>query len=204
MIGELKEGYMGGSIARVLVTLSFCGTLLAAGGAVTDAEVYSWLSVWQRREGLEQWKIRLRIVHRSELPRGTIGHVSWSAGAYGGPGAAEIRVLYPSEMASLYRLPPRRWTEHAVVHELMHLVLAPLVEWIPPGAERSRVDDVVETLTKILVERRVPGGVSEAEFIDAQVSRAWWNGTPEVKKQVVLRLVRAMNAASEDNAIGVF
>ena len=177
---------------------------MLAAGDVTEADIYSWVALWQKRAGLEQWKIRLRMVHQSELPRGAAAHITWSDGPYGSPGTAEVQILYPAEMASIHHLSPRRWTEHAVVHELMHLVLAPLIEWVPPGADKSHVEDVTDALATMLLERGVPGGASEAGFINAQVSRVSWNKSPGVKKRVMLQIVRAMNAAIEDDVMVIF
>jgi hypothetical protein len=199
-------------IVTTVIAVNFCGSVFAA-SVVSEADVTSWLALWQRRTGLEQWTIKLRIVHQNELPRGAAACVYQRVSGPDidmrtlrriiSPGTAEIRVLYPAEMASIYHLSPRPWAEHAVIHELMHLVLAPMVKWVPPdvGGKRAGdlVDDVIEKLTTMLQQRRVPGGVSETRYINAQIDRVLWE--PELKGAVMLQIVRAMNAAREDDAI---
>lgn len=104
-----------------LACLALVGATFAQGQVVTQADLENWLSVWQKRQGLEQWKIDLRIVRQSELESGEDGDVEW----WGTPGTATIRVLCAADMESIDGLSPasvRRETELVIVHELMHLV----------------------------------------------------------------------------------
>jgi hypothetical protein len=83
------------------------------------------LKVWQKREGLQDWKINLRVVRKSELPGYIDGDVNW----WQKPGTATIRVLCAADLARTEGMSPsevRHETELIIVHELMHLTLYPL------------------------------------------------------------------------------
>ncbi len=165
-------------------------------------EYQQLLSIWQKREGLEDWKITLRVVRQSELPRGSDGDIDWSQQ----PGAAVIRILCASDMASIYGWWPselHRENELVIVHELMHLLLRPLGDRNWSRGEEARYEAVTEALAKMLLNRRVPGGVPEAQYINREINYGPWKPAPEAKKQVMLQLIRAIHATAEDDALAL-
>jgi hypothetical protein len=184
-------------LASVFITLNLCRSLFAASN-VTLADIKSWVALWQKREGLEQWKISVQIVRQSKLPPDVDGDVFWE----GNPATAKIRVLCAADMERIYGWSPaeaRRESELIVVHELMHLVLAPLDGgWNLSSTEEERLESVTEALAQMLLQRRVPGGVSEVQFINHQINGGPWKPAPEAKGQVILQLVGAMHTVSDD------
>ncbi len=86
------------------------------------------LAVWRQRLNLEDWKISVAMIPRSELKPKTLGHIKWDKAKK----SAVIWILDPSD----YRVPFREMfndMEFTIVHELVHLELASL-----PRSEASR------------------------------------------------------------------
>jgi hypothetical protein len=88
---------------------------------VSEAQVASWVKVWQRRLGLHEWKIEAKVVRLPQLPKGTIANIHWSLPRK----TATIKVLDSSD-SNLSRADFIRDTELSVVHELVHLSMAKL------------------------------------------------------------------------------
>jgi hypothetical protein len=195
------------------MALNFCGPLFAAplfaASAVSEADINAWLSLWQKREGLEQRDIRLRIVHQSEMPRNIIGDVEW----WETPGEAHIRVVCADDLETVYGDTPavvRYEVERTVIHELMHLVLAGLYDdgtgrgstWLSRNpAYEARMEAITDNLAVMLLRRRVPGGVPVARYIARQISSGPWKPARDVRERIMLQIVRAMNASNEDDVL---
>lgn len=80
------------------------------------------LQYWQKRLNLEDWNISVLVVPSSDLKPRTLGNIHWDTDKK----TAVLRVLDPSE----YQLPFRETLddiEFTVVHELIHLELAPVL-----------------------------------------------------------------------------
>ena len=78
------------------------------------------LWVWQKRLGLQDWRISVAVVPASELKPKTLGNIHWDLGKK----TAMIHVLDPGD----YHMPMKdmlKDMEFTVVHELIHLDLAP-------------------------------------------------------------------------------
>lgn len=89
---------------------------------VISAEmVREWVTRWQRRLGMEDWKIETRVVRLVQLPKGTIANIHWSLPRK----TATIKVLDPID-STLRDSEIVRDTELSVVHELVHLSMAKL------------------------------------------------------------------------------
>jgi hypothetical protein len=201
---------MKGAIKQAcLVCLALLGAAQASGQVVGCGwvELAHWLSVWQEREGLEGWDIDLRIVRQSEMRPNIIGDVDW----WIPPGKAHIRVVCAEDLKSVYGETPsqvRSEMERVVIHELMHLVLSSLYDdgsgrasaWLTSNPnDDARVEAITEALAVMLLSRRVPRGYSEAQFIRHEIDSGPWRPAADVRARVMLQLVRAMNAATEDD-----
>jgi hypothetical protein len=88
---------------------------------LTQEMVEQWVTRWQRRLGLHEWKIESKIVRLAQLPRGTVANIHWSLPRK----TATIKVL-DSIDSTLPRDEIVRDTELSVVHELEHLSMAKL------------------------------------------------------------------------------
>lgn len=83
--------------------------------------VDGWIRVWQKRLGLEDWKVEVRIVRVSELPENAVANIHWSI-----PNKkATVKVLAAAD-STLLPGEIVEDTELSVVHELIHLSLAKL------------------------------------------------------------------------------
>jgi hypothetical protein len=112
---------------------------------VTTEQVHDWLHLWQKRLGLEEWKIDVKIVRVWELEQGTLGHIDWSIPHK----SATIKVLNPAD----YELPKDKIPadiELSVVHELVHLHLSVLpLNKSSRGAEEQVVSMIADALVNL-------------------------------------------------------
>jgi len=80
------------------------------------------LWIWQKRLGLQDWNIAVVVARASELKPRTLGNIHWELDKK----TAIIRVLDPAD----YKLPFKEMLqdlEFTVVHELVHLDIAPVL-----------------------------------------------------------------------------
>jgi hypothetical protein len=107
------------------------------------------LWVWQKRLNLQDWNISVSIVPASELKAKTLGNVHWELDKK----TASIRILDPAD----YRLPFKEMLqdmEFTVVHELIHLELAPILSDLHRSDANRRdeehaVNHVADALLKL-------------------------------------------------------
>lgn len=93
------------------------------------------LAVWKKRLKLDDWDITVQMARASELKPRTLGNIHWDSDRK----SAAIRVLDPAD----YRMTQEdmlKDMEFTVVHELIHLKLAPLLSTVP-RSEASRRDE---------------------------------------------------------------
>jgi hypothetical protein len=104
-----------------------------------------WL--WQRRLNLQEWNISVVVSRASELKPKTLGNIRWDRDKK----TAVIRVLDPAD----YGLPLAamlRDIEFTVVHELIHLEMAPvLADLQRTGANRMEEEHAVNHLADALL-----------------------------------------------------
>jgi hypothetical protein len=191
-----------------VVALTLCAPCFAA-SAVSEAEIYQWLALWEKREGLEHRDIRLSIVRASELPRGIDGDVEW----WEVPGWAHIRVVGSDDLERVYHETPaeaRYEVQCTIIHELLHLVLSQLYDggdgrgdaWLSRSPARvDRLEAITEHLAVMLLRRRAPGGVSVARYIARQINSGPWNPARDVRERVMLQVARAMDAATDADVV---
>jgi hypothetical protein len=90
---------------------------------------------WQKRLNLQDWKVSLLVVRTTDLKPKTLGNIHWDLDKK----TAVIRVLDPAD----YTLPFHEMLddmEFTVVHELIHLQLAPVLNQVSRN-EASRRDE---------------------------------------------------------------
>jgi hypothetical protein len=104
---------------------------------------------WQQRLHLQDWAVSVAVVHSSELKPKTLGNIHWDADKK----TAVIRVLDPAE----YQMPFNDMLddmEFTVVHELIHLELAPVLSPLSRNdanrrEEEHAVNHMAEALLKL-------------------------------------------------------
>jgi hypothetical protein len=110
------------------------------------------LWVWQKRLNLQDWNLSVMVSRASDLKPRTLGNVHWDLEKK----TAVIRVLDPVD----YRLPPDQILkdiENTVVHELVHLEMAPtLADLHRTDANRVQEETAVNRMVDALLalERR--------------------------------------------------
>jgi hypothetical protein len=180
-----------------------CGSNPGAASSFTETDVRQWLAVWRQREGLQDWVINLQFVHWN-FRKDADADIQW----WGMPGTANIRFVEPGDWG-VYGLSPaaaRSWAQKAVVHELMHLIVGRLyfgnAAWVNGDAARDgRMEAIVENLAAMLLYRRAPGGMPVAEYVRQQVDSGPWRPASDVRRAVMVQVVRAMNRTNEDDVL---
>jgi hypothetical protein len=113
--------------------------------AQTFAQEKLWL--WQNRLNLQDWKISVIVARAKDLKPRTLGNVHWDLDKR----TAVIRVLDPVD----YRLPPDKILpdiEFTVVHELIHLQMAPtLADLHRTDANRVLEEKAVNRMAEALL-----------------------------------------------------
>lgn len=105
--------------------------------------------MWQQRLNLQEWTITVVIARASELKPKTLGNIHWDLPKK----TAVIRVLDPAD----YHLPYQDMLqdmEFTVVHELIHLELAPVLSDLQRSEANRReeehsVNHVADALLKL-------------------------------------------------------
>lgn len=102
---------------------------------------------WQKRLNLEDWKISVEVARASELKARTLGNIHWDTEKK----TAVIHVLDPAD----YKLPfadVLQDIEFTVVHELIHLELAPTLAPLQRNdANRREEEHAVNHMTEALL-----------------------------------------------------
>ena len=105
------------------------------------------LSIWQKRLNLQDWDVSLEVVRSTELKPKTLGNIHWDTEKK----TAVIRVLDPAD----YRLPFHDMLEDmefTVVHELIHLEIAPVLShFTRSDADRRDEEHAVNHMAEALL-----------------------------------------------------
>ncbi len=111
--------------------------------ALAESFATERLWVWQKRLNLQNWNISVVLSRASELKPRTLGNIHWDLEKK----TAVIRVLDPAD----YRLPFKEMLadmEFTVVHELIHLGLAPVLSDVQRSdANRREEEHTVNHMT---------------------------------------------------------
>jgi hypothetical protein len=115
--------------------------------ALAESYVTERLWVWQKRLNLQDWRISVIMSRATELKPRTLGNIHWDLEKK----SAVIRVLDPAD----YKLPQREMLqdmEFTVVHELIHLGLAPvLADLQRSDANRRDEEHTVNSMAEALL-----------------------------------------------------
>jgi hypothetical protein len=116
--------------------------------ALAESFTNERLWVWQRRLNLQDWNISVVLSRASELKPKTLGNIHWDLDRK----TAVIRVLDPAD----YRLPFKEMLadmEFTVVHELIHLGLAPVLSDLQRSdANRREEEHAVNHMTEAFLK----------------------------------------------------
>jgi len=104
------------------------------------------MKFWQKRLGLEDWNLSLRVVRQSELDRDTWGAAEWDPDAKTGT----ISVLDPRDY-NLKGGELKLDMECTIVHELVHIQVSPLA-----ARDEHVREEVVNKLMAALMNRACP------------------------------------------------
>ena len=105
------------------------------------------LSVWRKRLNLQDWNVSLEVVRSTELRPKTLGNIHWDTDKK----TAVIRVLDPAD----YSLPFHEMLEDmefTIVHELIHLEIAPVLShFTRSDADRIEEEHAVNYMADALL-----------------------------------------------------
>ena len=150
MLGRFSLGFPG-TFPLFVLLLSFAGSPSARSDSSIPgvnppsarertllAESYTTerLAVWQKRLNLEDWTISIVVARASDLKPKTLGNIHWDLPKK----TAVIRVLDPAD----YKLPYQEMLqdmEFTVVHELVHLELAPVLSDVQRSEANRREEE---------------------------------------------------------------
>jgi hypothetical protein len=104
------------------------------------------LKTWQRRLGMDEWRLTVRIVRQKELDKNTWGHAEWDPEEKTGT----ISVLDPMDY-NLKGGDLKLDMECTIVHELVHISVSPF-----DAPNDSIREDVVNRLMQALLNRPCP------------------------------------------------
>jgi hypothetical protein len=106
------------------------------------------LSVWQKRLNLQDWDISVVVSRADGLKPKTVGNIHWDRDKK----TATIRILDPAD----YELPLSAMLqdiEFTVVHELIHLEMAPILSDLRrTDANRMEEDPAVNQMAEALLQ----------------------------------------------------
>jgi hypothetical protein len=130
---------------RVFVALLLC----AVGGypmSPVEMHLDHQLKTWQKRLGMDDWRLSIRVVRQKDLDKNTWGNAEWDPDAKTGT----ISVLDPLDY-NLKGGELRLDMECTIVHELVHIQVSPL-----DARDESIREDVVNRIMAALVNRPCP------------------------------------------------
>ncbi len=132
--------------------MRFLGALLLAFGLTSYAmsplefRLDRQLKTWQKRLGLDDWNLSLKVVRQSSLEKHTWGNAEWDPVTKSG----SISVLDPRD----YNLKGRDLSqdmECTIVHELVHIQVSPL-----DAQDDTTREEVVNKIMGAILNRPCP------------------------------------------------
>lgn len=104
------------------------------------------MKFWQKRLGLDEWSLTLRVVRQSEIDRNSWGAAEWDPAAKTGL----ISVLDPRDY-NLKGGELKLDMECTIVHELVHIQVSPLA-----ARDEGQREEVVNKIMTALLNRSCP------------------------------------------------
>jgi hypothetical protein len=120
---------------RVVLAL-FLGALGCLASSPLESRLDHQLRFWQKRLGLEEWNLTLRVVRQSEIGADSWGTAAW----YPESKKGTINVLDPRDY-NLKGAGLKRDMECTIVHELVHIQVSPFT---------SREEFVNQIMTSVM------------------------------------------------------
>jgi hypothetical protein len=130
---------------RAIATLLLC----AMGGfpmSPVESHLDRQLKTWQRRLGMDDWRLTIRLVRQNDLDKNTWGNAEWDPKGKTGT----ISVLDPVDY-NLRGADLRLDMECTIVHELVHMQVAPF-----DAPDENVREDVVNHIMTALLNRACP------------------------------------------------
>jgi len=104
------------------------------------------LKTWQRRLGMDDWRLTIRLVRQNDLDKNTWGNAEWDP--HGKTGT--ISVLDPADY-NLSGADLKLDMECTIVHELVHIQVGPF-----DAPNENMREDVVNRIMTALLNRTCP------------------------------------------------
>jgi len=103
------------------------------------------LRYWQRQLGLEVWKIEVEYVLPHEVQNG------YGSNTYDNNHRTSLVRIVDPEFCSMFQPPaPAYNAENVLVHELLHLLLIPLVD-SEGEPDTTSVEQLINLLTEVII-----------------------------------------------------
>ena len=103
------------------------------------------LRYWQRRLGLDVWKIEVEYVLPHEVQN------AYGSNTYDNNHRTSLVRIVDPEFASMFQPPaPAYDAENVMVHELLHLLLIPLVD-SEGEPDAASVEQIINLLTEVII-----------------------------------------------------
>jgi len=128
-------------LAALLVSVIACFSM-----SPVESHLDRQLRSWQKRLGMEEWRLTVRLVRQKDLDKNTWGNAEWDPDEKTGT----ISVLDPLD----YNLKGgglRLDMECTIVHELVHIQVSPL-----DARDENIREDVVNRIMTALLNRPCP------------------------------------------------
>jgi hypothetical protein len=130
-------------VVWALLLLSLCSSAMNP----LEMRLVDQLKSWQKRLGLDDWNMKLQVVRQNEIDPNSWGSSHWDVRAK----TATIQVLDPRDY-NLKGADLRLDMECTIVHELVHIQVAPL----GTAADVQVREDVVNRIMTALLNRPCP------------------------------------------------
>jgi hypothetical protein len=131
---------------RVVWALLWCFFSCSASNSPLESRLERQMKFWQKRLGLYEWNLSLRVVRQGEIDRNSWGAAEWDPTSKTGV----ISVLDPRDY-NLRGGELKLDMECTIVHELVHIQVSPLA-----ARDEGQREQVVNNIMTALMNRQCP------------------------------------------------